>query len=83
MELNLKHIPLGSTLMLGGDTEKRLLYVGKIQQGFYALYKSQQEFMENKKWQVLAEPCTRIKNVTLPIGFDKENMAGWARGLVK
>jgi len=83
MELTIKHIPLGSTLELGGDTGKRRLYLGAIKNDFAALWKSKDDFEANKNWQVMVEPSTRVKNVQLPAGFDKENIIGWARDLVQ
>jgi hypothetical protein len=82
MELTLKLVPIGSVVELGGDTLKRRLYLGGMQSGFGLLWKSKADFEANKQWQVMTEPSTRIKNVTLPAGFDKENIVGWARDRV-
>lgn len=82
MELTLKHVPIGSVLELGGDTYKRRLYLGGMRSGYGLLWKSKAEFEANKQWQVMTEPSTRIKNVTLPEGFSVENIVGWARDRV-
>jgi hypothetical protein len=79
MELTLKLVPIGTTLELGGDTLKRRLYLGAMRSGFGLLYKNQEECEQAKPWLVMAEPSSRIKNVKLPVGFDVENIVGWAR----
>jgi len=82
MELTLKHIPIGSTFELGGDTMKRRLYLGELKAGFGVLYKSKDDFDSKKPWIVMIEPSHKIKNVQLPAGFDIENIVGWARGMM-
>lgn len=83
MDINFNHIPLGSVLELGGDTMKRRLYFGEVKNGFCVLWKTEHDFMTSKPWEVMAEPSSRIKNITLPIGFDKDSLLGWIRDRVK
>jgi hypothetical protein len=79
MDILIKHIPTGSSVELGGDTQKRRLYLGEISNGFGMLWKSKEDHDNKKSWQVMAAESSRVKNVKLPEGFDIENMADCIR----
>lgn len=79
MDILLKHLPIGSVVELGGDTQKRRLYLGEINNGFGNLWKSKEDYVSKKPWQVMTAESSRVKNVELPAGFDIENMADCIR----
>ncbi|TFW72070.1 hypothetical protein C3Y98_04510 [Methylotenera oryzisoli] len=79
MDILIKHIPTGSSVELGGDTQKRRLYLGEISNGYGMLWKSKEDYENKKSWQVMAAESSRVKNVKLPEGFDIENMADCIR----
>lgn len=79
MDILLKHLPIGSVVELGGDTQKRRLYLGEISNGFGMLWKSKEDHISKKPWQVMTAKSSRVKNVELPAGFDIENMADCIR----
>jgi len=66
MDIKLKDVPVGTIVELGGDTEKRQLYVGEISNGFGKLWKSKQDHIQGKPWQVMAATSSRIKHYQLP-----------------
>jgi len=74
MDIQLKHVPIGSTVELGGDTEKRRLYVGDFHKDFGILWKTKEDHLNKKPWQVMIAESSRVKNVRLPDGFDVEHL---------
>lgn len=61
--MQIKHAPLGSTLSLGGDIDKRRLIFGEIKNGFAVLFKSAED-MKLGRWETMVNLSTRVKNVT-------------------